>query len=240
MFKKIALSTVITSAAILSAQAQADVSATVSLVSDYVYNGVSNTDNDPTLQGSVDWYNDAGFYAGVWASGLDEGFYSSAEVEIDYYAGYAGSINDDFGYDLGYAFYTYPGANDAGAELNYGELYGSVTYKESTTAKVQLSDNYSGEIGNSVVVSLSHTISLPEDFSLTLDAAHTKLLDDKAAAYYGSDAGDDSYTNWGISVAKSVAGFDLSLGYTDNNIEDNYWGDITDARAVLSISRTFE
>jgi len=240
MFKKAVSTAIIASSATFALQAQADVSATVTLVSDYVYNGVSSTDGDPTLQGSVDWYNDAGFYAGVWASGLDKDGYSSAEVEIDYYAGYASSINDDFGYDLGYAFYTYPGANDAGAELNYGELYGSVTYKENTTAKVLFSDDYFGEAGNSVIVSLSHTISLPEDFSLTLEAAHTKLLEDGGDYYFGSKVNDDSYTNWGVSVAKSVAGFDLSLGYTDTNIEDNYWGDTTDARAVFSISRTFE
>lgn len=239
MFKKILSTTVIISSASFALQAHADISATATLVSDYVYNGVSSTDGDATLQGSVDWYNDAGFYAGVWASGLDEVGYSSAEVEIDYYAGYAGSINNDFGFDLGYAFYTYPGANDAGAEFNYGEIYGAVTFRENTTAKVLYSDNYFGDVGNSVVVTLSHTINLPEEFSLTLDASHTKLLDDKGAAYYGPNADDDSYNHWGLSVAKSVAGFDLSLGYTDTNIDKDYWEDIADARAVLSISRTF-
>ncbi|SEQ04994.1 conserved hypothetical protein [Amphritea atlantica] len=240
MFKKLLLSSLIASSATFALQAQADVSATVTLVSDYVYNGVSNTDGDPTLQGSVDWFNDAGFYAGAWASGLDENAYSSAEVEIDYYAGYAGSINDDFGYDVGYAYYTYPGADDAGAESDYGEVYGSITYKENTTAKVLVSDDYFGEMGNSVVINLSHTISLPEDFSLTLEASHTKLLDSKVNAYFGPGADDDSYSHWGASVAKSVAGFDLSLAVTDTNIDKDYWGDTADARAVLSISRTFE
>lgn len=240
MFKKILLTTVIASSATFALQAQADVSATVTLVSDYVYNGVSSTDGDATLQGSVDWYNDAGFYAGAWASGLDENAYSSAEVEIDYYAGYAGSINDDFGFDLGYAYYTYPGADDAGAESDYGELYGSITYKENSTAKVLVSDDYFGEMGNSVVINLSHTISLPEDFSLTLEASHTKLLDSKVNAYFGPGADDDSYSHWGASVAKNVAGFDLSLAVTDTNIDKDYWGDTADARAVLSISRSFE
>lgn len=240
MFKKLILTTAIASSASFAIQAQADVSATATLVSDYVYNGVSNTDGDATLQGSVDWYNDAGFYAGVWASGLDEVAYSSAEVEIDYYAGYAGSINDDLGFDLGYAFYTYPGAEDAGGEFNYGEVYAAITFKENTTAKVLVSDDYFGEMGNSVVVTLSHTVSLPEEFSLTLDASHTKLMDDKAAAYYGPGTDDDSYSHWGVSVAKSLAGFDLSLGYTDTDIDGDYWGsEIADGRAVFSISRTF-
>nr|WP_320134620.1 TorF family putative porin [uncultured Amphritea sp.] len=240
MFKKIALTTLIASSASFALQAHAEVSATVSLVSDYVYNGVSSTDGDATFQGSVDWYNDAGFYVGAWASGLDETGYSSAEVEIDYYAGYASSINDDFSYDVGYAYYTYPGANDTGAEFDYGELYGAITYKDNTTAKVLYSDDYFGEVGHSVVLILSHTFNLPEDFALTLEASHTKLLEDGGDYYFGSDVDDDSYNHWGISVAKSLAGFDLALGYTDTDIEDNYWGDTADARAVFSIGRTFE
>lgn len=240
MLKKIISTAVMASSATFAMQAQADVSATVTLVSDYVYNGVSSTDGDPTLQGSVDWYNDAGFYAGVWASGLDDAGFASAEVEIDYYAGYAGSINDSLSYDVGYAFYTYPGANDAGAEFDYGEVYGALTFNENTTAKVLYSDNYFGDVGNSVILELSHTIALPEDFSLKLSASQTNLLDDKAAAYYGPADGDDSYNHWGVSVAKSAAGFDFALAYTDTNIDGDYWAsDIADARAVLSVSRSF-
>lgn len=240
MYKKSLFTILIATSATFALQAQADISATGTLVSDYVYNGVSSTDGDATLQGSVDWFNDTGFYAGIWGSGLDAATYSSAEVEIDYYAGYAGSINDDFGFDLGYAFYTYPGADDAGAESDYGEVYGSVTYKENTTAKILFSDDYFGEVGNSVVVIVNHTINLPEDFSLTLEASHTKLFDDKAAAYFGPDANDDSYSHWGVSVAKSVAGFDLALAVTDTNIDKDYWGDSADARVFLSVSRSFE
>lgn len=240
MLKKIISTAVMASSATFAMQAQADVSATVTLVSDYVYNGVSSTDGDPTLQGSVDWYNDAGFYAGIWASGLDEDSYASANIEIDYYAGYAGSINDSLGYDVGYAFYTYPGADDDAGEYNYGELYGALTFNENTTAKLLYSDNYFGDVGSSLVVNLSHTLSLPNEFSLTLEASHTKLLEDGGDAYYGPDAGDDSYNHWGASLAKSVAGFDLALSVSDTNIDGDYWAsDIADARAVFSISRSF-
>lgn len=240
MLKKIISTAVITSSATFAAQVQADISATATLVSDYVYNGVSSTDGDPTLQGSVDWYNDAGFYAGIWASGLDESGFATAEVELDYYAGYAGSINDSLSFDVGYAFYTYPGANDTSGEFDYGEIYGALTFNENTTAKVLYSDNYFGDVGNSVILALSHTISLPNEFSLTLEASQTRLLDDKGNAYYGPDAGDDSYNHWGLSVGKNLAGFDVALSYSDTDIDGDYWGsDIADARAVLSISRTF-
>ena len=38
--------------------------------SDYVFRGISQTDNDPTIQGAVN-VGYGIFYAGVWASGLD-------------------------------------------------------------------------------------------------------------------------------------------------------------------------
>ena len=46
--------------------AQAEFSATTTLASDYVFRGISNTDGDPTIQGSFDFEHESGFYAGVW------------------------------------------------------------------------------------------------------------------------------------------------------------------------------
>ena len=240
MIKKIISSAVLAATASFTLHAQADVSATVTLVSDYVYNGVSSTDNNPTVQASVDWYNDAGFYVGVWGSGLDKNAFSGAEVELDYYAGYANSLTDALAFDVGYALYTYPGANDSAAESDYGELYGALTFNGKTTAKLLYSDNYFGDVGNSIILELSHVVDLGNEYSLTLSASETKLLDEAGNGYYGTSPSDDSYNHWGVSVAKSVAGFDVALSYTDTNIDEAFWGDTADARAVLSVSRTFE
>ena len=46
-----------------------DVSATVTGVSDYRFRGVSSSDRDPAIQGSVD-LNYRGFYVGAWASSI--------------------------------------------------------------------------------------------------------------------------------------------------------------------------
>ena len=45
----------------------------VSAVSDYVWGGVSQTDEDPTAQAGLTYSHDSGFYAGVWGSGVDFG-----------------------------------------------------------------------------------------------------------------------------------------------------------------------
>lgn len=51
--------------------------------SDYVFRGISQTDEDPTIQGSIDFTYGL-FYAGAWASGLDfTPAGNDANVEID-------------------------------------------------------------------------------------------------------------------------------------------------------------
>jgi uncharacterized protein (TIGR02001 family) len=42
-------------------------SANVGLFSDYTYRGVSQTGQEPALQGGIDWAHDVGLYAGFWA-----------------------------------------------------------------------------------------------------------------------------------------------------------------------------
>ncbi|PPD29173.1 MAG: hypothetical protein CTY20_07260, partial [Hyphomicrobium sp.] len=54
--------------------------------SDYVFRGISQTDNDGTLQGAID-IGYGIFYAGVWGSGLDfQAGFNDAQLEIDLYA----------------------------------------------------------------------------------------------------------------------------------------------------------
>jgi uncharacterized protein (TIGR02001 family) len=103
----------------------------IGATSDYVFRGISQTDNDPTIQGGID----LGYgilYAGWWASGLNfEASGSDAQVEMDWYAG----MRPTWGkatFDLGVIYYTYPGAGwippvVAGPQLNYVELKAGVS-----------------------------------------------------------------------------------------------------------------
>ena len=61
----------IASLLITSTSALAAISSTVNIASDYTFNGVSQTQENPALQASLDYANDNGFYAGAWASNVD-------------------------------------------------------------------------------------------------------------------------------------------------------------------------
>ncbi|KRG78060.1 TorF family putative porin, partial [Stenotrophomonas pavanii] len=43
----------------------------VTAVSDYLFRGVSQTDEKPTLQAGFTYTSPVGLYAGVWGSGVD-------------------------------------------------------------------------------------------------------------------------------------------------------------------------
>ena len=75
-----------------SEDGQHSTSATVGLFSDYLFRGISFTDEDPAIQGSFDYAHASGLYAGVWASNLSTADDSS--IEIDGYVGYGNVFGD--------------------------------------------------------------------------------------------------------------------------------------------------
>jgi uncharacterized protein (TIGR02001 family) len=103
-----------------------DFSGNVTLTSDYVFRGVTQANEDPAIQGGLDWDSGAGFYLGTWGSNVNFGDGDEASVELDIYGGYAGEING-FSYDVGFLYYWYPGAASA-LSYDFWEVYGSLGY----------------------------------------------------------------------------------------------------------------
>ena len=66
-------------AAPASAQTDVDVAFNVGVVSDYVFRGVSQTDEEPAIQGGID-ITAGSFYAGVWGSNVD--FFDDTDAEV--------------------------------------------------------------------------------------------------------------------------------------------------------------
>ena len=73
-----------------AAAAHADITGTVTAVSDYDFRGITQTAQDPALQGSIDYTHSSGFYLGAWGSNVDFGDCCDENVEVDVYAGTPG------------------------------------------------------------------------------------------------------------------------------------------------------
>ncbi len=93
------------------------ISGNVALTSDYVFRGVSQTQENPAISAGVDLTKN-GFYAGGWASNIDFG--DDTDAEGDLYAGYRPEVAG-YALDFGVIGYLYAGQPD-GADYDYVEL----------------------------------------------------------------------------------------------------------------------
>lgn len=87
----------------------------VSIVSDYRFRGWSLSGEDPAVQLDASATQEAGFYAGVFASSIEayggDEDSEGATVELDFYGGWTGEFSG-WHVDVGAQLYTYPGAAD--------------------------------------------------------------------------------------------------------------------------------
>ncbi len=93
------------------------VSWNAAVTSDYVFRGVSQTQENPAISAGVDLTNGA-FYAGAWASNVDFG--DDSDAEVDLYGGWRPEVAG-WALDLGGVAYLYTGQPD-GADYDYVEL----------------------------------------------------------------------------------------------------------------------
>ncbi|MBC9251589.1 hypothetical protein A9179_15055 [Pseudomonas alcaligenes] len=205
--------------------------------SDYRTRGISQTQNDPALQGSATLSHSSGLYAGVWSSNVDFGLGSKTRQEIDYYAGYNWQISDDVSLDTAYFQYEYPRQS----ALNYGEYFSQLTVYGAKLG-AYYSDNLGGD--QSYLYSyLGYGTQLPMEVALDLryglvDLKDPLLLD-------GSGDTRDSYNEWQIKLSKELLGLNWSASYVDTDLGDsecsNYMGfdDVCAATLVLGVNKTF-
>lgn len=208
--------------------AQAEVTSTITLTSDYDFRGLTQTARDPALQASLDWANESGLYIGAWASNVDFGKDTDSDVEVDVYAGFRGSFNDDLGFDVGAVQYTYqPGGDD----VDFTETYASLTYK-ALTAKYSYAWDYGNTGSAASYFELNSAVPLPNDFSLTLHGG-----------YSSGEYWTENYLDYSIGVAKSVGNFAVSLKWIDGSDLQSAQkapGDVftSDAKVVFSVATT--
>lgn len=242
-------------ASLLSAHiSAAELSGNVSFTTDYKFRGISQNDTAPAIQGGLDLNFDSGFYAGVWGSmvDFDDPDSSDARLEVDYYVGYSGNINEDLSYDIGYIYYDYPGSDETTfaltgkRDLDYQEVALSLSWKDLTVG-VNYSDDYWLETGKFFYLYSDYSFSLPEGFSLDLHVGLNKFEfedDDsnpKDAEHAFLTDGKDSYTDYSITLSKSWQGLDFGLSLVDTNLdEDECAGtDWCDSSVIFSISKSF-
>lgn len=193
-------------------------------VSDYAFRGVSQTDQDPAIQGGFDYAHASGAYLGTWGASVE---FADASMEWDVYGGYKGKIAGDLGFDVGLLQYFYPGFSGADTL----EVHGALSYRAFGLKASYSTTDYFGapDSDGTVYWDASFNYALPAAFMLGL--------------HYGFTAGSGAqadYADYRLSFAREVAGFNLSVAYvaTDGDGEALY-GDDAGGRFIVSAGKTF-
>jgi uncharacterized protein (TIGR02001 family) len=204
-------------------------SATLTGTSDYVFRGISQTDNDPTIQGSLT-FSYGMFYAGAWASGLDWGDVTpDAQLEVDWYAGikptWESSPLGPVTFDFGVIYYTYPGVPDPVFETDYVEFkagysVSSIFIKNLTTGgTVYYSPEYSLEVGEVWTTESTASYALPKIwiFDPTISGLLGWQKGESSDSY--NFGGDDEYYYWNAGLTLAVEKLTFDFRYWDSDLD---------------------
>ncbi len=228
-------------------------SSTLTFTTDYVSNGVSYSDEDPAVQGSIDYFHSgSGIFFGLWGSSWDDGGISN-DIELGVWGGQAGALGP-INYDATLYYWFYPGAEDDGFEYDYfqaginlGHTFEGAPLSPSITVGYLWSPEYSGEEGTYHKFNGKLGLSLPYGLGLEFEAGHVDVEGDaitgNGAGMAGGDGYDWEYYRIGLSK-ELIAGFTADLSYHVNSEEEffeEYYGgkNVADSRFVFSLSRTF-
>ena len=212
-----------------AAQAQEDDSAfklsfNVGANTDYVFRGVSQTDEDPSVFGGVDATIGSIGYAGVWVSNVD--FLDSTDLEFDLYAGIKPTVGA-VTLDLGVIYYGYTD-QPSGADYDYWEAKAAASIPAGPATlgvAAYYSPNFFGAVDDALYYEANATVAIPETkFSISGALGRQQL------------EGPGDYTVWNVGVGFALTdniGFDVR--YWDTNFNSKY----SDARVVGGIKLVF-
>lgn len=205
---------------------ESPISWSLTATSDYVFRGVSQSDEDPTAQAGITYTSPIGLYAGVWGSGVDFGA-GGPDFEYDAFVGYNIDFSEKVNFDVVLNRYMYKGSDDDGA-LAYNELITKTTFFDNYSATVAYTNDYVGSSEESWYYALGASYELPKDFSVAFNVGHTTI----------SEKLDyDDYTNYGITLSKAIGPVTAALGYVGTDSHgDVSFGKLAEDRVVFSLS----
>lgn len=206
VFHYTTLGSVVAYIVIGSTVAQAEVTGNVAVTNNYIWRGITQTNDQAAVQGGLDYSSNIGLYAGTWLSNVDfssEGV-SDKGYELDLYGGYAGEIGG-FGYDAGAIYYAYPTQTD----IDFLELFLSGGYGPFSVGGYFTVDKEGTDNENDIYVVGK------ADFEL--DILKGIGLGFEVGRYEYDDSAFKDYTHFGFNISKGTDFGKFSLGIAKND-----------------------
>jgi len=210
------------------------ISGSATLVSDYLFKGMTQTWSKPAAQGSIDLTTDMGFSASIWASNVSSKVYAGASTEIDLSVGYKKSLSDDWTVGTGLLWVYYPSGNYNKvrytslpsqrydfAEANLFVSYKWLSLKYSRTLTDLLGFNektgYTGGTRGSSYIDLSADIPISDNYVLNLHAGHQNVTA-RLVAPTANGSRNPNFQDYRIGVTRNFPeGLSVSLGMAWNS-----------------------
>ncbi|MDI1287467.1 MAG: TorF family putative porin [Reyranella sp.] len=227
-------------------------SAALTVVSDYAFGGISQTNRQPAFQPSVGYRTSSliegqnlWFYLGAWGSNINFASVGPA-IEVDLSAGFKWrTLENKLSFDLGYIRYTFLGV-PAELAYNYGEFNFAPAYDFGPAQlgfRIRYSPQSFGDSGRSW--SERALLSVPLNFLHVNEDVAMKIYgsvgNQSAERYlrYGIPSSD--YWFWQLGFVVSAYGLDITVAYTDTSIDVAGCGNTTNCqgRFLLGISKVF-
>ena len=187
------------------------VTGNITLASEYRFRGIDQTYGNPAIQGGFDYAHASGFYLGNWNSNVSQGAgYPGGNIEMDFYGGYKHAFGD-FGLDVGYIYYAYPGTDP---KVNNKELYVGGSWKFLSAKYFYATDDYfsvKSPTGQSTkgttYLDLAANYDLGNGWGVNAHYGHTNF----------KHISQGSYSDWKIGGTKDLAGWLLGAAYVGTN-----------------------
>ncbi len=211
----------------------------VTVATDYRFRGVSQTSNNPAIQGGINFNHDSGVYLSLWASNVS----FAGSIEGDATLGFATALNDATTLDVGYIRYGYEGSGSPQPDFN--EFFGQLSYSgllmdgDTVTGGVNYSPDYFAQTDNFWYISGSYAAPIADTgFGVVASVGYNKFKDATAmATAAGGDGEDDSYIDYKLGTTFGVQGLTAELSWIGTTIDGG--AKDYDNGVVLSLSKSF-
>jgi uncharacterized protein (TIGR02001 family) len=231
----------------------------VGFYSNYVFRGISYTNNRPAIQGGFDYTTPSGWYVGTYGTNVSNDDLTdfkqtppapnrNVSMEWDLYGGYNGKINDDLTWSAGLLNFGYPGST----HLDTLEANASITWKMlQLKYNHALTDFFSipGSRG-SHYLEANLNYPLPDRYTPAIGKGWTAIAHVghqwvKGAQNIGFASGQGDYTDYKLGVTKDVGkGTVVGVAWTHTNANSAYYTsangvNLAKNHIVANVTRTF-
>ncbi len=209
----------------------------LTLVSDYVYRGISQTRGEPALQADFHYASLQGWSLGVWGSTVELNGWEGRTAELNAYAGYRWQWNRDWSTKVSAVHYQYPW-NDNGARYDYNEIVGSIDFRNNLFATIAWSLDttryaMNGYASRGDAVSYELATAFPLMNALTANVG---------IGYYDlRNLVDSGYLYWNTGVSYDWRLWHMNISYigTNNEAERLTYGNVAGDRVTATLSWRF-